>query len=133
MPALTFNLDTTEPCEFVDITDGVAGMLPDMPGAGAVLVSSLHTTAAITVNEGHDPDVQADLLRALAPLAERDDYEHGEGNSDAHLKVALLGSSQLVPISGGRLQLGKWQRIFFCEFDGPRTARMVVVTPLAGA
>lgn len=132
MPALTFNLDTTEACEFVDITDAVSGMLPEMPSAGAVLVSSVHTTAAITVNEGHDPDVHSDLLRALAPLAARDDYEHDEGNSDAHLKVALLGASQLIPVNGGRLQLGKWQRIFFCEFDGPRTSRMVVVTPLAG-
>lgn len=132
MPGLTFTIDTHERDEMIDITDGVASIVSDMPAAGAVLVSSLHTTAAITVNEGHDPDVQADLLRALAPLADRDDYDHAEGNSDSHLKVALLGASQLVPVANGRLQLGTWQRIFFCEFDGPRTARTIVVTPLAG-
>lgn len=132
MPAQTFNIDTHERDEMIDITEGVAHIVSDMPKAGAVLVSSLHTTGAITVNEGYDPDVCADLLRALAPLAERDDYEHAEGNSDSHVKVALLGASQLVPVTNGRLQLGKWQRIFFCEFDGPRKGRTVVVTPLAG-
>ncbi len=132
MPGLTFNIDTHERDEMIDITEGVAHIVSDMPSAGAVLVSSLHTTAAITVNEGYDPDVCADLLRALQPLADRDDYEHAEGNSDSHLKVALLGASQLVPVTNGRLQLGKWQRIFFCEFDGPRKGRTVVVTPLVG-
>ena len=127
------HLDTTEANEFVDITDGVASIASEAKGAGALLVSSLHTTAAITVNEGFDPDVAADLVRALAPIAERDDYDHAEGNSDAHLKVALLGASQLVPVTDGRLRLGKWQRIFFCEFDGPRDKRTVMVTPLAGA
>jgi secondary thiamine-phosphate synthase enzyme len=126
------HLDTTEACEFVDITDGVASIAAEFKGAGAVLVSSMHTTAAVTVNEGHDPDVVDDLLRALAPLAERDDYEHAEGNSDAHLKVALLGASQMVPVTEGRLRLGTWQRVFFCEFDGPRRQRTVVVTPIAG-
>jgi secondary thiamine-phosphate synthase enzyme len=126
------NLDTSDANEFVDITDGVASIASEFKGAGAVLVSSMHTTAAITVNEGFDQDVASDLVRALGPIAERDDYDHAEGNSDAHLKVALLGASQLVPVVEGRLRLGKWQRIFFCEFDGPRTGRSIVVTPLAG-
>ena len=133
MSGQSFTIDTHERDEFVDITEGVAHIVGERPGAAAVLVSSMHTTGAITVNEGHDPDVCADLLRALAPLADRDDYEHAEGNSDSHLKVALLGASQVVPVSNGRLQLGKWQRIFFCEFDGPRQGRTIVVTPLAGA
>lgn len=128
----TINLDTSDAHELVDITDGVASIASEFKGAGAVVVSSMHTTAAITVNEGFDPDVTSDLLRALAPLAERDDYDHAEGNSDAHLKVALLGASQLVPVVEGRLRLGKWQRVFFCEFDGPRDGRTVLVTPLAG-
>lgn len=128
-----FELDTAKHCEFVDVTDEVARLAAQMGGAGAVLVSSLHTTAAITVNEGYDQDVATDLVHALQPLAERDDYGHAEGNSDSHLKVALLGSSQLVPVDDGRLQLGRWQRIFFCEFDGPRSGRTVLVTPLAGS
>lgn len=126
-----FELDTTRRCELVDVTDEVARLAAGMPDAGAVLVSSMHTTAAITVNEGYDPDVAADLVRALAPIADRADYEHAEGNSDSHLKVALLGASQLVAIEEGRLALGRWQRIFFCEFDGPRSGRTVLVTPLA--
>lgn len=126
------HLDTSDANEFVDITDGVASIASEFKGAGAVLVSSLHTTAAITVNEGFDDDVVADLIRALGPIADRDDYEHAEGNSDAHLKVALLGASQVVPCIEGRLRLGTWQKIFFCEFDGPRKQRSVLVTPLAG-
>ncbi len=129
----TISLDTQRANEFVDITDRVAAAARELPGAGALLVSSLHTTAAFTVNEGFDPDVATDLVRALRPLAERDDYDHAEGNSDAHLKVALLGASQLVPVEGGELRLGRWQRIFFCEFDGPRSGRSVLVTPLARA
>lgn len=129
--AARFRLDTANRCELVDVTDEVARLAAGMPRAGAVLVSSLHTTAAITVNEGYDPDVATDLVRALEPLATRDDYDHAEGNSDSHLKVALIGSSQLVPLEDGRLALGRWQRIFFCEFDGPRSGRTVLVTPLA--
>jgi secondary thiamine-phosphate synthase enzyme len=130
MTATSFQLDTQRRCELIDVTDRVAAQVADAQlDAGAVLVSSLHTTAAITVNEGYDPDVAEDLVRALAPLADRDDYEHAEGNSDSHLKVALLGSSQLVPVADGELQLGRWQRIFFCEFDGPRAGRTVLVTP----
>jgi secondary thiamine-phosphate synthase enzyme len=134
MTATTFQLDTQRRCELIDVTDRIAAQVAHAKlDTGAVLVSSLHTTAAITVNEGYDPDVAEDLVRALAPLADRDDYEHAEGNSDSHLKVALLGSSQLVPVADGQLQLGRWQRVFLCEFDGPRAGRTVLVTPLAGA
>lgn len=132
MPAASFQLDSARRSQLVDVTDEVARLVADMPGAGAVLVSSMHTTAAITLNEGYDPDVARDLVRALEPLADRSDYQHAEGNSDSHLRVALLGSSQLVPVRDGSLALGRWQRIFFCEFDGPRRGRTVLVTPLAG-
>ena len=131
MTASTVTLATSERRQFIDITDEVARFVQGVPGAGAVLVASLHTTAAITVNEGFDPFVVTDLLGALRPIAERDDYRHEEGNSDSHLQVALLGSSQLVPCADGALTLGRWQRIFFCEFDGPRRRRQVVLTALA--
>jgi secondary thiamine-phosphate synthase enzyme len=95
---------------------------------GAVLVHVPHTTAAVTVNEGADPDVPGDLLRrleALVPWTDPAD-RHGEGNSAAHLKSSLLGCNQLLPVQGGRLVLGAWQAVWFCEFDGPRSRRVQV-------
>lgn len=95
---------------------------------GAVLVHVPHTTAAVTVNEGADPDVAADLLRRLdAFVPWRDPADrHDEGNSAAHLKSSLVGCSCLLPVAGGRLVLGTWQAVFFCEFDGPRRRRVQV-------
>lgn len=95
---------------------------------GAVLVHVPHTTAAVTVNEGADPDVPRDLLRrldALVPWSDAAD-RHGEGNSAAHLKSSLLGCSQLLPVRAGRVVLGTWQAVWFCEFDGPRSRRVQV-------
>lgn len=129
----TITIDTSDREQFVDITDEVVRVAGDLSGVGGVLVASRHTTAAITINEGYDPDVCRDMIAALHPLAHRDDYRHDEGNSDAHVKVALLGASQLVPVIDGELGLGRWQRIFFCEFDGPRADRMVSVARLASA
>ncbi len=86
-----------------------------------------HTTAAVTVNEGHDPDVVRDILKALSDLVPAgDSYAHAEGNADAHIKATLVGSSARVPVQRGGLALGRWQRIFFCEFDGPRHRRVGV-------
>ncbi len=111
----------------VDITDDVATAVTALGvDEGAVLVHVPHTTAAVTVNEGYDPDVARDVLRRLEALAPHGvdtagaPDRHDEGNSDSHLKVALLGSSTLVPVESGAPALGRWQRIFFCEFDGPR-------------
>lgn len=86
-----------------------------------------HTTAAVAVNEGADPSVVEDILRQLAEIAPHDArYSHLEGNADAHIKATLIGASQTVPISGGKLLLGTWQAVFFCEFDGPRRRKLVV-------
>jgi len=95
--------------------------------AGAVVVSSPHTTAGILINENADPDVAMDLIAGLSVIApERGGWRHAEGNSDAHLKTALVGTSVMVPIEGGRLVLGTWQAIYFAEFDGPRSRHMNV-------
>lgn len=100
---------------------------------GAVLIYCPHTTAGITINENADPDVQRDLVLALCSFfPDRADYRHAEGNSAAHLKASLVGSSATVPVRAGALVLGTWQGIYFCEFDGPRR-RTVYVQPLAGA
>jgi secondary thiamine-phosphate synthase enzyme len=99
---------------------------------GLLLVHIPHTTAAVTINENGDPDVPRDLIMRLAKIASDPDYRHGEGNSDAHLKSSLLGCQVLVPLENGRLRLGRWQSVWFCEFDGPRR-RQVWVTRLPGA
>jgi secondary thiamine-phosphate synthase enzyme len=86
-----------------------------------------HTTAGVLINEGYDPDVARDMEVALDQLVpHQGDYRHSEGNSDSHIKVALVGSSETVWIEGGRLALGRWQVIFFAEFDGPRTRELRV-------
>ena len=95
---------------------------------GLCVVYVPHTTAAVTINEDADPSVKEDILRQLKVLVPRDgNYSHGEGNSDAHIKSSLLGVSQIIPIHEGRLVLGTWQGIFFCEFDGPRNRRFYVL------
>ena len=85
-----------------------------------------HTTAAVTINENADPDVQHDLKLALGDLfgrTDRPDFRHAEGNSHAHLKSSIVGASETIPVTAGKLALGVWQGIYFCEFDGPRARR----------
>jgi secondary thiamine-phosphate synthase enzyme len=117
---------------FVDVTAAVARCVQ---GSGIVdglcHVFVTHTTAGVTINENADPAVTEDILAFLADAVPRGrPYRHAEGNSDAHIKASLLGSSVFVPVSQGRLALGTWQGIYFAEFDGPR-ARELRVTLLA--
>jgi secondary thiamine-phosphate synthase enzyme len=95
---------------------------------GVCVVFIPHTTAGVTVNENFDPDVKHDLLAKLAALIpERDElFRHAEGNSDAHLKATLVGNSATLLVDGGRLVLGRWQGVYFCEFDGPRTRDVII-------
>ena len=102
---------------------------------GYVIVYVPHTTAAVTINENADPDVRHDMLRKLDELIPQREayYRHAEGNSDSHVKASLVGNSVTVLIEAGRLVLGHWQGIYFCEFDGPRTREMMVkLVDLAG-
>jgi len=87
-----------------------------------------HTTAGVTINENADPDVVHDILASLDKLVpwREDFYRHDEGNSAAHLKSSMMGCQTMIPISGGELTLGTWQGVYFAEFDGPRTRRVVV-------
>lgn len=119
----TITIQTTRRCEIVDITRLVAAQLPADIAEGICHVYCPHTTAAVTVNENYDPDVKHDLLEKLDRLIPQREsfYQHEEGNSDAHLKASLVGFSQMVPFRNGRLELGTWQGIYFCEFDGPRS------------
>lgn len=124
MPQIT--VKTTRRCQLLDITDQVTRMVHDEgQTAAAVLVSVPHTTAGITINECADPSVAEDLLEYLGKLVpESSHYRHSEGNSDAHIKTAMIGSSVTVPLRDGKLLLGTWQGIFFAEFDGPRTRKV---------
>ena len=114
--------------EFVDITADLKEMLRAANvGNGVCHIFVLHTTAGITVNEGADAAVQMDINRFLSKLVPHDPYfNHAEGNSDAHIKSTLVGTSQNLLIENGKLLLGTWQSVFFCEFDGPRPRRVAV-------
>lgn len=98
---------------------------------GMVVVQSLHTTAGITVNENADPDVQHDVLAKLERVFPHREafYQHAEGNSDSHLKTSYMGPSVTLVVHDGRVMLGRWQGVYFCEFDGPRD-RQVAVQPI---
>lgn len=114
--------------EFVELTSRVQQLVAEsMVESGIVTCFVPHTTAAITINENADPDVRRDILHKLSQVfPQHDDYHHGEGNSDAHVKASLVGSSVQVLVEKGRLVLGTWQGIFFCEFDGPRARHVLI-------
>lgn len=114
--------------EWIDITSGVQRIIEESNiKSGVVTVSSLHTTAGVTINENADPDVGRDFFWKLEQLIPQDSaYHHCEGNSDSHLKASLVGLSVQVPVYNGRCVLGTWQSVYFCEFDGPRSRRISV-------
>jgi len=124
----TFSVPTSGQFQFVDVTSQVQKTVSDSKiKEGIVVVYVPHTTAAITINENADPSVKSDIIMQLDELVPQSGkYRHSEGNSPAHIKASLMGSSVTVIISGGKLGLGTWQGIFFCEFDGPRTRRVWV-------
>jgi len=116
------DIKTTAKEEFIDITHKVRDEVRHSGihnGIGLVFVP--HTTAGITINENADPDVREDILAGLKKIVpDSFPWQHGEGNSPAHVKAGLVGSSVLIIVEGGELRLGTWQGIYFCEFDGPR-------------
>jgi secondary thiamine-phosphate synthase enzyme len=129
------SLRTERKTQFVDITAKVQDALGETNGAAAALVYVPHTTAGVTINEGADPAVAADLESALQHVVDDEwEWKHVEDpdgpNAPSHVRASLMSPQILVPLDGGRLALGTWQGIFFCEFDGPRE-RKVYVTPLA--
>jgi secondary thiamine-phosphate synthase enzyme len=113
----------------LDVTDRLLQFLRQHNlNEGMLIVYVPHTTAAVTINENADPDVQHDMLRKLETLIPKSEqyYRHGEGNSDSHVKTSMVGSSATVLVEKGRLVLGRWQGVYFCEFDGPRQREMMV-------
>ena len=125
---VSLSLSTQSRCELDDLTPQVAqAVAKSGVSEGVCTVFVPHTTAGVTINENDDPDVKRDILATLSRIVPlRGDYRHNEGNSDAHIKAGLVGSSVSIPISDRRLMLGTWQGILFCEFDGPRTRQVIV-------
>jgi len=125
----TLTVHTSQRIELIDVTGRVAEVVSEKGvEEGVCLVYVPHTTAAVTINENADPSVGRDLLMKLNQLVPTDDaYTHAEGNSDAHVKSTVVGCSEVIPVSDGHLVLGTWQGIYFCEFDGPRRRRLVVM------
>ncbi|MCX7987815.1 MAG: secondary thiamine-phosphate synthase enzyme YjbQ [Thermodesulfovibrio sp.] len=122
----TLTVKTSSREEFVDIRMEVEKAIRDWGIKNGVCYLYVpHTTAGITINEGADPSVKKDIIDALKKIAPYGaGYSHVEGNADSHIKATIVGSSVNIFIEGGRLILGQWQSIFFCEFDGPRTRKV---------
>lgn len=122
------NVKSRSRTEFIDITGKVQELIKEAGAEGGVCyIYTPHTTAGITINEGADPSVQQDIQNTLNRLIPFEaDYQHREGNSDAHIKSTLIGVSKTVFIDEGKLLLGTWQAVYFCEFDGPRHRRVAI-------
>jgi secondary thiamine-phosphate synthase enzyme len=122
------NVKSKARIEFIDITEMVQDVVKDAGIVkGVCFLFVPHTTAGITINEGADPSVQRDILNSLNRMIPHEmNYFHREGNADAHIKSTLVGTSVHVIVEDGKLLLGTWQSIFFCEFDGPRHRRVAV-------
>ena len=113
---------TSRQRELIDITQKIGDILDECSSQSGVLyLFNPHTTAGLTINEGADPDVQRDIISGLTEIVPQLNYRHAEGNSPAHIMTLLTGSSLTFHVENNRLHLGTWQRIFFCEYDGPRT------------
>jgi secondary thiamine-phosphate synthase enzyme len=124
----TINLKTVKREQFINITDNVLEVVKKANAKmGSCKIFIPHTTAAVTIQENADPDVVRDVLMVLSELIpQQKRFLHSEGNSDSHTKSAIIGCSLEIPIDKNTLLLGQWQGIFFCEFDGPRTRKVIV-------
>ncbi len=123
-----FAVSSSQQTQIIDITAQLQSIVSSNGiREGVCHVFIPHTTAGITINENADPDVKADILMEINKIVPfQDNYRHMEGNSAAHIKASLFGSSQVILIQNGRIQLGTWQGVFFCEFDGPRSRNVWV-------
>ncbi len=123
---MDLTIKTGEQTELLDITERVQNFLTDSQFKnGLCFLYVPHTTAAVTINESADPSVRSDIMMVLNKIVPwKENYQHLEGNSPAHLKSSIIGASELIAVDNGKLALGTWQGIFFCEFDGPRTRRI---------
>ena len=122
-----FTVRSAKKEELIDITEQVRGAVSNLKCKdGVCTVFTPHTTAAVTINENADPSVIRDILYGLKKMVPESGYHHAEGNSPAHIKSTLAGCSEQIIVTNGRLNLGTWQGVYFCEFDGPRTRTVFV-------
>jgi len=127
MPTIT--IDSTSHTQMINIDRAIENLIPKGFTSGVCHLFTLHTTSGLTVNENGDPNVVSDMnifMKDLIPWI-NDKYEHSEGNTAAHLKSTIYGPSLTIPIENGRLTLGTWQSVYFCEFDVPRNSRKIIV------
>lgn len=124
----TLQVKTSSQTELIDITADIERRVQSKGiEEGVCLLFVPHTTAAVTINEHADPSVRSDIVMVLNKIVPWEEaYRHLEGNSPAHIKASIIGASEIVAVEKGRLQLGTWQGVFFCEFDGPRTRKVHV-------
>ena len=123
---MEFTVKSSKRSEFINITHEINKKLQESGvQSGVCTIYVPHTTAGVTVNEGADPDVVQDIIMKLDKMVPQNEgYKHSEGNSDAHIKASLMGASETFLIENGAISLGTWQKIYFCEFDGPRTRKV---------
>jgi secondary thiamine-phosphate synthase enzyme len=136
VPLETLTVHTSRRNEMIDVSDRLEKLVRQQNVLVGMLIAYVpHTTAAVTINENADPDVRHDMLAKLEAIIPKDEpyYRHGEGNSDSHVKTSLVGNSVTVLIERGRLVLGRWQGVYFCEFDGPRERKLMVKLVKFGA
>ncbi len=126
--SMEYRVKTTKAQEFIDITNLINEEIKrKQVKEGIAIVFVPHTSAGVTINENTDPDVVEDIISALnKAFPVEGDYRHYEGNSHAHIKASLMGSSCTLLIEGGKLKLGTWQGVYFCEFDGPRNRKVYI-------
>ena len=125
MLAGDFTLTTSSQMELIGISRKIGDIISkNSISSGICYLFNPHTTAGLTINEGADPDVCDDIINGLLHIVPNLNYKHLEGNSPAHIMSSLVGTSLVINIIDGKLQLGTWQRVFFCEFDGPRTRKV---------
>ena len=123
----TLKLQTESRVQMVDVTGEIRKLVRESGVmSGSCLVFCPHTTAGVTLNENTDADVRRDFDTALSRAIPREGFTHSEGNSDAHVKASLVGSSVQMLVENGKLVLGQWQAVYFCEFDGPRSRNLIV-------
>ncbi len=120
------NIKTTSKNQIIDITNKISNLIYDTDDK-IITVSVAHTTAGITINENYDPDVKTDMIFSLNKISpDYKTFRHMEGNSDAHIKATLVGRSEQIAVINGKLDLGRWEGVYFCEFDGPRSREIWV-------
>jgi secondary thiamine-phosphate synthase enzyme len=128
----TLHLETTQTQQMLDVTRSLKSIAAAHPECGLMSIYARGATAAVMIQENWDPNITTDILRCLSTMAPAGQWLHDQvdGNADAHIKAGIVGPSETIPLENGQMLLSTWQNVFFCDFDGPRSNRELVVTLL---